>query len=218
MCVCRKQVLSSNVFSDGIGLKSALSQFVLKSWCWCINIADIWFFLRTKRIRPSLFCGVWFAGVDALFSVGLASTPLCQVPDALAYIAEYLYMEGAKEQDPVTEAGDSTPQPELASKSSTRDVSFTSTTTRPWTTDSTKNPMEGVPPNPCTWVLAILNLKLSCLCNVVSVDGVHNKKNFHMDRGGKPRDFSSCKTELVLALELAVRLVLQVLVVLHWWW
>ena len=31
MCVCRKQVLSSNVFSDGIGLKSALSQFVLKS-------------------------------------------------------------------------------------------------------------------------------------------------------------------------------------------
>lgn len=209
MSVCSKQVLSSDVFLDGIGLTFALWQFFLKSRRWCINIGDVWFFLRTKRIGPSLFCGVWFAGVDALFSVGLASTPLCQVPDALAYIAEYLYTEGAKEHGPVTEAGDSTPQPALASESTTRDMSFASTTTRPWTTDSTKNPMEGVPPNPCTWVLALLNLKLSCVCNVVSVYGVHNKKNFHMDCGKNPREFGSCNTELVLALELAVRLVLQ---------
>ena len=92
---------------------------------------------------------VWFTGVDLSFSVDFDSTPLCQVPDALAYIGEYLYTEGGMEQGPMPEARDSTPQPEPGLDSSSQGASFT-TTTPTWTATSTRSLMEGVPPNRCT--------------------------------------------------------------------
>ena len=89
------------------------------------------------------------SGAELLLSVDLNTTPLCRVPDAHIYVDEYLCTD-KEEQDFPTDGGNTTSRPKLVSGSPSLGVSFAITT--PLWTRPTRDPMEGVPPNRCTWV------------------------------------------------------------------
>ena len=89
------------------------------------------------------------SGAELLLSVDLNTTPLCRVPDAHIYVDEYLCTD-KEEQDFPTDGGNTTSRPTLESGSPSLGVSFATTT--PLWTRPTRDPMEGVPPNRCTWV------------------------------------------------------------------
>ena len=88
------------------------------------------------------------SGVKLSLSVDLNTMPLCKVPDALVYVGEYWCADDDSGEDfPMDGVSTSQPKPESGSPSP--DV-FSTTTTPFWTMTTTRDPMEGVPPNRCT--------------------------------------------------------------------
>lgn len=99
--------------------------------------------------KPNSSVSCLLSGVQLSMSVDLNTTPLCRVPDAHVYVAEYLCID-AEEQDFPADGGNTTSRPTLESGSPSLGVSFATTTTPMWTRPTNRDPMEGVPPNRCT--------------------------------------------------------------------
>ena len=87
------------------------------------------------------------AGVDLSFSVDLNTTPACQVPDVLVYVAQYMCSDDRREEGSTMTPEDSTGQPVTEPDSWSTD-GYTSTFAPD--PDQGRGMRQRVPPNPCT--------------------------------------------------------------------
>ena len=115
--------------------------------------------------KPNSSVSCLLSGAELSLPVDLNTTPLCRVPDAHVYVAEYLCTDEEERGFPA-DGGNTTSRPTLESGSPSLGVSF-ATTTPMWTRPTTRDPMEGVPPNRCTWV----SLARGCCADRMSAPG-----------------------------------------------